>query len=102
MKKQTSMAMVLLLTTILTAEPVAYACTNLIITKGASSTGSVTICYTCDASFASKLAWLAGGDHKPGIFVTYAEMRVRGVQIKQAPHTYAVLASNGIGGICWY
>ncbi|KPK77980.1 MAG: hypothetical protein AMJ79_01355, partial [Phycisphaerae bacterium SM23_30] len=97
MKKRTSMLMVLLLITLLTPGPVASACTNLIITKGASKTGSVTICYTCDASFPSHLAFLPGGDHEPGTFVTYPEMRARGVQVKQVPHTYAVLASNGIG-----
>ena len=89
--------MVLLLITLLTAAPVANACTNLIITKGASNTGSVMICYTCDAPFASHLSWIPGGDHLPGAFVSYPEIRVRGPQVQQIPHTYAVLASNGIG-----
>ncbi|MCP4712771.1 MAG: dipeptidase [Planctomycetes bacterium] len=75
---------------------ISSACTNLIITKGASKTGSVTICYTCDAGFASKLHWLPAGKHAPGSLVKYPSFNP-GVPVKQIPETYATLHSNGIG-----
>ncbi len=71
-------------------------CTNLLVTRGASTTGSVTICYTCDAPFASRLAWIPGGDHVPGSPLSLPESRARG-EVRQVAHTYALLASNGIG-----
>ncbi len=71
-------------------------CTNLLVTAGASTTGSVSICYTCDAPFASRLAWIPGGDHEPGSPVSLPESRAS-VEVRQVAHTYAVLASNGIG-----
>ena len=71
-------------------------CTNFLVTRGASATGSVSICYTCDAPFASRLAWVPGGDHEPGSLVALPESRARG-EVRQVASTYAVLASNGIG-----
>ena len=71
-------------------------CTNLIVTKGASTTGAVSICYTCDAPFPSLLAWIPSGDHATGTLVSNPGSRAKG-EVRQAAHTYAVLASNGIG-----
>ena len=82
---------------LLFATPTVQACTNLLITCGASLSKSVMICYTCDAPFASKLFFLAGGKHKEGDIVSYPDMRAKGVTVKQVPHTYGVLLSNGIG-----
>ena len=88
---------IMLTLTLLAMTPTGQACTNLLITCGAALTNSVMICYTCDAPFASRLAFLKGGKHRPGAIATYPEMRVRGVTVKQAPQTYGVLLSNGIG-----
>ena len=71
-------------------------CTNLIVTKGASATGAVSICYTCDAPFPSRLAWIPSGDHEPGALVSIPGLRAKG-DVRQVAHTYAVLASNAIG-----
>jgi dipeptidase len=87
----------LLVIVLLVMAPAVQACTNLLITCGASLSGSVMICYTCDAPFASKLHFLPGGKHEPGENVSYPDMRVRGVTVKQVPQTYGVLLSNGIG-----
>jgi len=72
------------------------ACTNIIITKGASSTNSTHIAYTCDAPFASHLLRIPAADHDSGSVVDGFPFRGN-VEVKQIDHTYAVLASNGIG-----
>lgn len=74
------------------------ACTNFIVTKGASKTGSVMICYLCDAPFSSLLHRIPAADHEPGTFVEFPHIRTT-VKVKQVAHTYAVIASNGIGHI---
>ena len=77
-------------------EDMGDACTNIIVTKGASLSSSVNICYTCDAPFASHLVRIPAADHKAGSKVE--NFPVRGnVIVEQVPHSYAVLASNGIG-----
>lgn len=63
------------------------ACTNLLVTSGASQDGSVFITYTCDGEFHSHLEYTPAADHEPGVFV---EGVGRG-QISQVPHTYAVV-----------
>lgn len=73
-------------------------CTNFIVTKGASQNGSVMICYLCDAPFPSRLHYIPAADHEAGSFVDILYTRTT-VKIKQVPHTYAVIASNGIGHI---
>jgi dipeptidase len=77
-------------------EDIGDECTNIIVTKGASSTGSVSICYTCDAPFVSHLMKIPAADNQPGSFVDNFPMHGN-VKVKQVPHSYAVLASNGIG-----
>jgi dipeptidase len=42
----------------------AGACTNLLVTKGASADGSVFITYTCDGEFHPRLQYLPAADHK--------------------------------------
>jgi len=73
-------------------------CTNIIVTRGATTSGSVHICYTCDAPFASHLQRIPAGDHKRSDFVD-PELIRGNVEVQQIPHTYAVIASNGIGHI---
>lgn len=66
------------------------ACTNLIVTKGASKDGSVMITYTCDGEFHPRLRRTPEADYQPGdsLDITYWSGNVRG-RIKQAAHTYA-------------
>lgn len=70
----------------------AAACTNLLVTKGASADGAVMITYTCDGEFHPTLRYKAAEDHEPGemLEITTWGGRVRG-KIKQVPHTYAVI-----------
>jgi len=76
-------------------------CTNLIVTKGATKTNSVMICYLCDAPFASHLQIIPAADHKKGEFISSDDLRGN-VKVPQVPHTYKVIASNGIGHINEY
>jgi dipeptidase len=72
----------------------APACTNILVTKGASADGSVMITYTCDsAGMYARLQVLPAADHKPG---TMIDLGPRG-KIPQAPHTYKVLGVEGLG-----
>ncbi len=68
----------------------AAACTNFIVTKGASADGSVMITYTCDGEFHPILRYVPAEDHEPDdVF----EIKTWGNEvvgtIKQVPHTYA-------------
>ncbi len=70
----------------------AGACTNLIVTKGASADGSVMITYTCDGEFHPRLRVEPAADHGPDEWIEIKDWNgvVKG-KIKQAPHTYAVV-----------
>jgi dipeptidase len=66
------------------------ACTNLLVTKGASADGSVMITYTCDGEFHPRLQYTPAADHAPDEWLELKDWsgNVRG-RIKQVPHTYA-------------
>ncbi len=68
------------------------ACTNLLVTKGASKDGSVMITYTCDGEFHPRLRRTPAADYQPGdsLDITDWSGNVRG-RIKQAAHTYAYI-----------
>jgi dipeptidase len=68
----------------------ADACTNLLVTKGASADGSVIITYTCDGEFHPRLQNYPAADYAPGdsLEITDWGGQVRG-KIKQVSHTYA-------------
>ncbi len=70
----------------------AFACTNLLVTKGASVDGSVMITYTCDAEFHPHLEYEPAADYEPGDSLKIEDWygKVHG-WIKQPSHTYAVL-----------
>ena len=72
--------------------PPAGACTNLLVTKGASADGSVIITYTCDGEFHPHLRYRPAADYEPGEMLEIKDWsgNVRG-QIKQVAHTYAVV-----------
>ena len=63
------------------------ACTNLLVTAGASADGSVMITYTCDGEFYPHLTVTPAADHEPGEVVKLWN----GAEIAQVPHTYSVV-----------
>ncbi len=66
------------------------ACTNLLVTRGASEDGSVMITYTCDGEFHPHLSNSPAADYEPGDSLEIKDWNgnVRG-KIEQVPHTYA-------------
>ncbi len=72
--------------------PPAAACTNILVSKGASADGSVIITYACDGRFHARLRRMDAADHEFGsqLEITSWSGEVRGV-IPQVPHTYAVV-----------
>jgi dipeptidase len=73
------------------------ACTSILVTRGASTDGSVMITYACDSAggFAT-LGIQPSADHKPGEMITIEpcndEVKNIGGKIPQVPHTYKVLS----------
>lgn len=74
------------------ATATAAACTNLLVTRGASADGSVIITYTCDGEFHPHLRRTPAADYEPNAVYEITDWRgnVRG-RIPQASHTYAVV-----------
>ncbi len=74
------------------AQNTLQACTNIIITKGASVDGSVMMVYTNDGEWLYKLDKTQAMDHKPGDSLEFTSGRNKTTgKIPQIPHTYAVL-----------
>jgi dipeptidase len=69
-----------------------WACTNLIVTKGASADGSVMITYTCDGEFHPRLRYVPPADYAPDAQYEIKDWggNIRGV-VKQVGHTYRVV-----------
>jgi len=69
-----------------------HACTNLLVTKGASEDGSVMITYTCDGEFHPTMEYSPAADYPDGdsLAITNWYGDVRG-WVRQVPHTYAVV-----------
>jgi dipeptidase len=74
----------------------AYACSNLIVTKGASKDGSVFVTYTADShSLYGELYFWAAAKHKPGAMRAIKEWdsgKPLGM-IREAPETYRVIGN---------
>ncbi|NQU06644.1 MAG: C69 family dipeptidase [Calditrichaeota bacterium] len=72
--------------------PQAHACTNLLVTKGASADGSVMITYTCDAEFHPHLRYHPAEDQGTGDSLEISNWKgeVRG-KIAHVAHTYSVV-----------
>ena len=70
----------------------ARACTNLIVTRGASADGSVMITYTCDGEFHPIMRYTPPEDHQPGDSLEIRDWggKLRG-KIAQPAHTYGVV-----------
>ncbi len=68
------------------------ACTNLLVTRGASADGSVMITYTCDGEFHPILRLMPAEDHGPDDFFELKDWdgNVTG-RVKQPARTYAVV-----------
>jgi len=68
----------------------ASACTNILVTKGASKDGSVMITYSCDGEFVPHPQVIPAADHQPGDSL---EFRIGNkiVKIPQPLHTYKVV-----------
>ena len=90
MRKSTAAILVAMLT--LVAVSSAVACTNLLVTKGASSDGATMVTYTCDGEFHPHLEYAPAADHNPGDSIEIKSWRgqVRG-KVAQVPHTYRVV-----------
>jgi dipeptidase len=87
-----SMFLITIAVLVATATRPAAACTNVLVTKGASADGSVMITYACDGRFHPHLRNRPAEDHEPG-----SELEIKNWSgevlgaIPQAPHTYAVV-----------
>ncbi len=68
-----------------------HACTNLIVTRGASTDGSVFSTYTCDGAFHPHLRYIAPETHEPGAMldITHWTGEMMG-QIEHVEQTYGV------------
>jgi dipeptidase len=72
--------------------PRSDACTNILVTKGASADGSVMITYACDGEFHPRLRWTPAADHEPGeaLPIRHWDGKTYG-EIKEVGHTYKVM-----------
>lgn len=85
---------VLVLTMSITAS---WACTNIIVTKGASANKSNMIAYTCDGEFHPRLQKTPAQDHLPGDSISIRNWAGNAIgKIAQVPHTYAVLGYHNM------
>ena len=69
----------------------ADACTNILVSKGATTDGSVIITYSCDGEFLPHLRYTPAKDHAPDEYLEYKDRNGHIHRIKQVPHTYAVV-----------
>ena len=68
------------------------ACTNILVSKGASADGSVMITYTCDGEYHPHLRYYPAADYEPGDSIVIKDWsgNVRG-KIPRVPHTFAIV-----------
>ncbi len=92
MFKKTSAPIILFSLVFVLAGISAQACTSLVVTKGASSDGSVMITYTCDGEFHPHLEYTPAADYPTGdsLEITDWHGNLRG-KAAQAEHNYAVV-----------
>ncbi len=78
------------------SETETYACTNFLVTKGASANGSTMITYSADSHVLyGELYFWPAKDHKPGSSLDVYEWDTGKLlgKIKQVPHTYSVVGN---------
>ncbi len=87
--------LLLLFSFALITSSVTLACTNFIVTKGASKDSSVMVVYTCDGEFHPHLGITPAGDHPEGEMITLNNWSagVKG-KIPQVDHTYAIVGPH--------
>jgi dipeptidase len=68
-----------------------FSCTNLIVTKGASSDGSTMLVYTNDGEWLYRLDRTPARDHAPGDSVEFTSRFGTRGKISQVQHTYALI-----------
>jgi dipeptidase len=68
-----------------------WGCTSILVTRGASKSGSPIISYSCDGEFHPHLRMIPAADHKPGDMAEVRGWRGPRGKIPQVPHTYKVL-----------
>lgn len=93
MRKSTAVAIASLFVIMFVTIPAA-ACTNFLITRGASADGSTMITYAADShELYGELYYLPARDHAPGTMVDVYEWDTGKYlgQIPQVPHTYTVV-----------
>jgi len=92
MKRSISHVCLVLAAVFLIALPRGRACTNILVTKGASSDGSTMITYACDGRFHPRLRRHPAEDHEAGseLEIRSWSGELRGV-IPHVAHTYAVV-----------
>ena len=91
MKTAVLLSVLVLLALALAVQPAA-ACTNFIVTKGASADGSVMITYTCDGEFHPHLRYTPAADHEPGaVYEIKHWSGDEGGTIEEVAHTNAII-----------
>ena len=85
-------ATMILSTIIISAAGPATACTNMLVTRGASADGAVMITYTCDGEFHPHMRYTPPEDHEPGDSLELRDWsgNLRG-KVAQPAHTYGVV-----------
>jgi len=68
-----------------------FSCTNILVSRGATTDGSVIITYSCDGEFLPHLSYTPAADHAPGEFLSYRDRNGHVHKVPQPPHTYAVV-----------
>jgi len=70
---------------------ISFACTSILISKGASKTGSPIITYSCDGEFHPILRLFSAADYKPGEMLELSNWYGQKYYITQVEHTYRVV-----------
>lgn len=69
----------------------AFSCTNILVSKGATTDGSVIITYSCDGEFLPHLRLTPAADHAPGEYLEYRDANGHIHKVPQPAHTYKVV-----------
>ena len=99
MKKSLVLIFVFVLFSSVFSQEISDACTSILVSKGASTDGSVMVTYACDAEFIGTMRYIPAQDHDPDAYVEIRQRRRRRggedepYKIKQVPHTYAVIGN---------
>lgn len=94
--RRSPLPLLVLLAASLATAPTTDACTNFLVTAGASSDGSTMVTYSADShSFYGELYYRAPGRHAPGTMIEVYEWDTGTYlgEIEQAPVTYSVVGN---------